>query len=248
MPDATLPVSNTSGGTGGKSLGARIAGIVFSPYDTYADVAARPRVIGALLFVLALNVATFAVFSASQRGREMALDQAIRVMETFTRQIPDEVYAQMEDRMLNGNMIFPTVSQAVFWPIILAALAGVLFVVFNVLLGYESTYKHVLAVVVHSSILLALQALFIFPIMYFKQSMSPPASLTVFMPFLAEESFLARFLGAFDLFRLWWVANLSIGIGVLYKKRTGPIFTGFLAVYVVIALAVATVAAILSGL
>src|SRR5262245_10528305 len=174
MTDTTPPAPSTAAAIGGKSLAARIAGVVFSPYDTYADVAARPRVIGALLFVLVLNLASFGIFSSSQRGREMALDQAVRVMETFTRQIPDEVYAQMEDRMLHGNMVFPMVGQAVFWPIVLATLAGVLYVVFNVLLGYDSTYKRVFAVVVHSSILLALQALFIFPIMYFKQSMSAP--------------------------------------------------------------------------
>jgi hypothetical protein len=102
--------------------------------------------------------------------------------------------------------------------------------------------------VVHSAILLSLQALFIFPIMYLKQSMDSPTSLTVFTPFLDEESFLARFLGVFDLFRLWWVANLSIGISVLYKQRLGPIFTSLLAVYVVIALLWATAAAILSGM
>jgi hypothetical protein len=246
MAETTAPAPSSA--TTGKGLAARILGVVFSPYDTYADVAARPRMLGALLFVLALNLAAFGVFSSSQRGREMALDQAIRTMETFNVQITDEMYAGMEDSMINGNMIFPMISQAVFWPIIMAAMAGLLFVVFNVLLGYESTFKHVFAVVVYSSVLLSLQQLFIFPMMYLKQSMASPTSLTVFMPFLDEESFAARFLGVFDLFRLWWLANLSIGIAVLYKKRMGPIFMSLLVVYVVIALVWATAGAILSGM
>jgi len=32
--------------TKGKSLPARVAGVIFSPRATYADVAARPRVLG----------------------------------------------------------------------------------------------------------------------------------------------------------------------------------------------------------
>ena len=57
----------------------------------------------------------------------------------------------------------------------------------------------------------------------------------------------ARFLGAIDLFLLWWVVNLAIGLGVLYKRRTGPIATGMLITFVAIALVVAAVRAALSG-
>ena len=39
--------------TGSKSLMARIAGVIFSPRAAYADVAARPRVFGALVVVMA---------------------------------------------------------------------------------------------------------------------------------------------------------------------------------------------------
>jgi hypothetical protein len=82
---------------------------------------------------------------------------------------------------------------------------------------------------------------------YLKESMANPTSLAVFMPFLDESSFVARLVGAIDLFRLWWIVNLSIGIGVLYKKRTSPIVWSMLAVYAVIALIIAAAGAALSG-
>jgi hypothetical protein len=77
--------------------------------------------------------------------------------------------------------------------------------------------------------------------------MSSPTSLFVFFPFLDETGVLARFLGIIDLFRLWWLANLAIGLGVLFKKRVGPIFTGFLILYGVIAVVYAGVSAFFSG-
>jgi hypothetical protein len=43
------------------------------------------------------------------------------------------------------------------------------------------------------------------------------------------------------------MVNLAIGLGVLYKRRTGPIAVGMLAVYLAIALIVAGVKTALSG-
>jgi hypothetical protein len=43
------------------------------------------------------------------------------------------------------------------------------------------------------------------------------------------------------------LVNLGIGLGVLYKRRTGPIATGLLIVYLVIVLVVAAVRSALSG-
>jgi hypothetical protein len=45
-----------------------------------------------------------------------------------------------------------------------------------------------------------------------------------------------RFLGAIDLVLVWWIITLSIGLAVLYRRRTGGIAMTLLAIYVVIAL------------
>jgi hypothetical protein len=65
------------------------------------------------------------------------------------------------------------------------------------------------------------------------------ANLGIFVPMLEETGFVAKFLGSIDLFLVWWIVSLSIGIGVLYKRRTGGIATSLLGLYAVIALIVA---------
>ena len=65
------------------------------------------------------------------------------------------------------------------------------------------------------------------------------ASLDVFVPMFEETSFVARFLGGIDLFFIWWIVSVSIGLGVLYKRRTGGIATTLLGIYVLIVLIVA---------
>ena len=56
---------------------------------------------------------------------------------------------------------------------------------------------------------------------------------------LDESSFLAKFLGTIDLFIVWWVVVLAIGLAVLFKRKTGPIAAGLFIVYGVIAVIVA---------
>ena len=64
--------------TGSKSLPARIVGVLLAPRATYADIAARPRVLGALAFVLAVLVAATFVFLSTEVGQQATLDNVSR--------------------------------------------------------------------------------------------------------------------------------------------------------------------------
>jgi hypothetical protein len=96
-------------------------------------------------------------------------------------------------------------------------------------------------------VILALGAVFVLPLDYARETLSSPATLSVFLPFLEENSFVARFLGSIDLVRVWWFVSLSIGLGVLYRRRTGPIAVTLLTVYAAIALVIAAIQSAVSG-
>jgi hypothetical protein len=85
----------------------------------------------------------------------------------------------------------------------------------------------------------ALQSLLIWPFNYVRESASSPTNLSVFFPMLDEGSFLASMLGVIDLFILWWVIVLAIGLAVLYRRQTAPIAWSLIAVYGAIAVGVA---------
>ncbi|MCU0256647.1 MAG: YIP1 family protein, partial [Vicinamibacterales bacterium] len=128
-----------------------------------------------------------------------------------------------------------------------ALFAGLLFGVFSGALGGQASFKQVFAVLAHTSVLSLLQALFVTPMNYARESLSSATSLGVFLPMLPEGSFLANFLGAIDLFILWSLALTAIGLAVLYRRKTAPIFISLVAAYAVIALAIAAVKAALGG-
>jgi hypothetical protein len=232
--------------TGSRSLPARIAGVIFSPRAAYADVAARPRVFGALAFVLAvIMTATFA-FLSTEVGQQASLDNQVRQWESFGRTVNDAQYAQME-RMAPYSRYFAAVFQLIVTPMLALIVAGLAFAVFNVAFGGDATFTQVFAIVVHSGAILIVQALFSLPLAYARESLAGATNLGVFFPFLDEGSFPALVLGSIDLFLIWWMVSLAIGLGVLYRRRTGPIATTLLVIYVTIGLMIAAIKTASSG-
>jgi len=243
MPQTAAPAVS---GTAAKGFPARILGVIFTPRAAYADVAARPAWLGAMLVVLALTGGSTFAFLSTEIGKNAMLDQQRQTMESFGVKLNEQAMQRMEEGAARAPY-FAVISQAVLLPVAALAVAGIALAVFNALLGGDARFKQVFAIVVFSGVILALGAIFVLPLDYARETMSSPTTLSVFLPFLEENSFLARFLGAIDLIRVWWFVSLSIGLAVLYRKRTGPIAVTMLVVYAVIALVVAAVQSALSG-
>ena len=243
MPQTVAPAVS---GTAAKSFPARILGVIFAPRATYADVAARPAWLGAMLVVLVLTGGSTFAFLSTEIGKNAMLDQQRQTMESFGVKLNEQAMQRMEEGAGRAPY-FAVISQAVFLPVAALAVAGIALAVFNAVLGGDARFKQVYAIVVFSGVILALGAIFVLPLDYARETMSSPTTLSVFLPFLEENSFLARFLGSIDLIRVWWFVSLSIGLAVLYRKRTGPIAVTMLVVYAVIALVVAAIQSALSG-
>lgn len=243
---AQTPQAAGTGSDASRGLAARALGVIFSPRATYADVAARPRILGAVILVLTISVAAQTAFLMTEVGQDALFRQQIDTMESFRVRITDQMY----DRMEQGLAYAPYTAAAftlVIFPLVWAIIAGLILAVFNLALGGEGTFQQAYAVVVHSAILIALQQLFISPLNYARQSMSSPTSLGVFFRFLDEDTFLARLLGGIDLFFIWLTISLAIGVGVLYKRKTTPIALTMLALYFSVVLVVAAIRTALGG-
>jgi hypothetical protein len=229
-----------------KRLAARIVGVLTSPRDTYAHVAAHPRWFGVLAVIVLVGcTGTFALLS-TEVGKTAAVDQQVRLMESFGIRLTDAQYARIEQRMDQARYSGAIV-QAIALPLAALVIAGIAFGIFNALAGGDATFPQVFAIVCHSGVLIALAQIFGLPLAYARESLSSPTNLAIFLPFLDESSFGARLLGTIDLFQIWWIVSLSIGLGVLYRKPTARIATTMLVVYAVIAIVLAAIRTALSG-
>ena len=223
-----------------KSLPARVAGILFAPRATYAAVAAQPRWLGVFLTVFVVSASAATALMATETGRNALVDRQIAQQESFGRKMTQEQIDRLENfsrYYVYGAPVIQLVSLSIAGVVI----SGIAFAVFNAMLGADATFTQVFAIVAHSGVILAALSLFTTPLAYARQSMSSATNLAVFLPFLDESSFVARMLGSIDLVFIWWMLSLAIGLGVLYRKRTGPIATTMFAVYAAIAVIIAAI-------
>lgn len=217
----------------------RYFGVLVSPRNTYAAVARRPRWIGIMAITLAINAASYYVMFSSEEmqdamyaqatARGNMSDQQLNAIETFLPRLP---------AIIVGFIL-------VAGPIFTAIVAGILMLIFSTLMGGSATFKQVYSTVAHAAVVSSLSGVISAALILagaMANGTSPPgANLAVFVPTLDETSFIVKLLGAIDLILVWWLFSLSIGLGVLYKRRTGGIAFSLLCVYAVIAVIIAFV-------
>lgn len=229
-----------------QSLPARVLGVLISPRATYAGVAARPRWFGVLALIVVIGAIGIYTFMSTDIGKQAMLDQQVRMMESFGMKVSDAAYQKLEEG-LGRAAITGAIGQAVGFPIAGLIVAGIMLAIFNAVMGGNASFAQVFAIVSHSAVVLALAQLFGLPLAYARETMSGATNLGVFLPFLDDASFPARFLGSIDLFYIWWMVSLAIGLGVLYRRRTTPIAVTMLIVYACIALVVAAARTAVAG-
>jgi len=230
-----LPVADSKG----PGLIARLIGVIFSPRATYQAVVARPRALGALVITVGIMAVTEGVFFTTPVMQEVLMDMQVKTIESFGVNISDQMYDQMEKGIARAAYTTP-LSLVIGIPIVAAICAGIIMAIWGMLMGGTGSFRQVYAILAHSGVIFALSVLFAMPLSYAIHRMAG-ANLGVFMPMLEETSFLARFLGAIDLFFVWWCVNVAIGVGVLFKRKTFGIAGTFVGLYVAVALVLAII-------
>ena len=204
----------------------------------FRSVVVEPKWFGALA-VTTLLVAFFtALPMMTEAGRQATLDQQVATMKSLGFEVTDQMYEGME----RGAARLPYTTAAsvlVISPIFALIVAGLLFAVFNAAMGGEASFKQVYSVIAHAGVISALGAVFSGAINYVRGATGSVANLGALLPMLPEKSFAGNLLGMIDVFLVWYVVVLAIGLAVLYRRRTQPIALALLGVYAVIAVAVA---------
>lgn len=204
----------------------RVIGIITAPKAMFEKVVQTPRIIGILAFSAFVMGASQAAFVATERGQQASIDFQTQQQEKFyktfgitpSQEVLDASATRMQ-RMAPYQKYISFVNFFVGLPIGLLIFGGILFVVFNVIMGGSATFKQVLAVLAHSSIVSALGFVFGMVIAFSSGRISTsPANLGLLLPMLPEGSFAANLFGSLDVFGLWGTIVTAIGLGVLYKR------------------------------
>jgi hypothetical protein len=228
-------------------LPARIAGVITSPRATLTAVALEPRWAGVLILSFLVTTLCSAALLETEVGRLALLDQWDRTAAAFGQNVDDAQYSALEDASSNGTA-YAVISSLASGPLLTFAVASVLFLVFRTALsGAAATFRQVVAVVAHAGVILALRQVIAAPVNYARESLASPMTMTVFLPMLDEASPIARFFSIVDLFVVWWLAVLAVGMSVLSGRPTRTLFVMFIGAYIVLALLMVLAMAVTGG-
>jgi hypothetical protein len=240
MPHTTM----TGAPAAPMNLPARFIGIVTAPKETFQSVVAHPRWLGMMVVCTVLIAACAALPMTTDAGKEATLRQQVEGMESFGMTVSDQQY----EGMRRGMAIAPYTTAGavlVFTPLMTVVFAGIMYLAFNVMMGGDATFKQLFAVFAHASVISTLAQLFTGPLNYFRGAVTSATNLAVLLPMIDPKSFVGRVLSMTDLFLIWYVLVLAIGLAVLYRRKTQPIA---LTLYGVYAAGVLVIAAVMSAL
>ena len=225
------------------SLPVRIAGVLRAPRRTFEAIARAPRWADVLIVSFLATAPLTAVVLQTEVGHLALLDRLERTATAFGQRVDDAQYARLE-RVSEHGAAYAIVTSLVSGPLLAAGLSAVLFVVFRAVAGGGATFHQVLAVVSHAGVILALRQLLTAPVTYLRETLASPLTLNLFFSMLDEASPLARFAGIVDFLVIWWVVVLAIGASVLYRRPFRRLALAFVGVYLLLAVALGVVMAI----
>jgi hypothetical protein len=207
-------------------------------------------------------------FLRTEVGRQALVDQWERTAIAFGQPVDDASYAFMEETAASSSfsVLYAGATALANGPALVIAISGLLFFVLNRRNGEDlggphgtdpgnhrgadpsgPRYLHLLAVVSYAGVILALRQVIATPVDYVRESIASPTTLVQFFTVLNDASPLARFLGVIDLFVVWWIVVLAIGVSVLYQRPTRRLALAFTSAYVALALLAALAMAVSGG-
>jgi len=202
----------------------RMVGVFVSPGATFEAVRARVSVADWLVpLILVMIVSTVSVYM-------------------LTPLMDEEMNAALKDAGEHAQAIgrVSTVISATFGvAIMLFVLAAILLGLARLVLGGETTYRHVLAVSSYGLLVNIPSAIVTIPLMIAKESMEVQVGLGLLLPDSMAESFLASFLNTLSVFSVWQCALTAIGLGIVSGISTKKAAIGVFVLFILYALGAA---------
>ena len=184
---------------------------------------------------------------ATDVGQVALVDQWERTALAFGQPVDDARYSEMQN-LSRYWMPYAAAMSVLRIPVAATAIAGVLYGVLAARgRGRRVAFNQLLAVAAHAAVILAVRDVVAAPLNYMRESLASPITLTGLFGVLDEASPLARFFALIDVFMVWWIVVLAIGVAFLTRTRVRLAATTLIGAYMGIAVLLAGTMALLGG-
>ena len=224
----------------------RVTGVLVHPRATMAEVVRHPAFITTWTVVLLVVAVCGGLLLSTPVGQQALVDERVRVTEALGGRVDDATYNGLQNDppvsiyLTSGGrlLVAPPVTVAV-------ALGLMVLARLDQGGGGRVTFVTALAIVVHATVVLAVQQVVFTPLHYAYESLTSPTNVAGLLRLFDEGSWPQQLLGAVDVFGLWWMWLLAVGVAAATGRPARRYIWKLLAVYVGVAMIVAAVFAVL---
>ena len=223
----------------------RVTGVLRHPRAVMAEVVQHPAFITTWVLVLLVVAVCGGLLLSTPIGQQALVDERVRVTEALGGRVDDATYDRLRSDppvsiyLTSGGRLLLTPPVTILMAAGLMALAR-----FD---GARVTFVTALAIAVHATVVLAVQQVVAAPLHYVNESLTSPTNLAGMLRMFDEGSAPARLLGTIDVFGLWWMWLLAVGLAAATGRPARQYIWRLLAVYVGVAALVAAVFALLGS-
>jgi hypothetical protein len=210
-----------------------------------AEVVRHPAFITTWVVVLLVAAVCGGLLLSTPIGQQALVDERVRVTEALGGRVDDAAYDRLKSSppvsiyLTSGGRLLLTP------PVTLLVAAGLLALArFD---GARVRFVTALAIAVHATVVLALQQVVAAPLHYVNESLTSPTNLAGVLRLFDEGSVPARLFGAIDVFGLWWMWLLGVGLSAATGRPARRYIWRLLAVYLGVAALVAAVFMVSGG-
>lgn len=216
------PEEQTMGGA------SKVLNIFFEPKRVFESLKIKPTWLVPFIIVALLGMGFFYFTFPFLMNQQV---ERIMENERIPEQQKESIVEQIKEK------VHPPLWQMAIAPagtlVALVVVTAVLFLLFNVLLGGDSTFRRVFSVYCYSN-LIAIPAMIVkFPLIMTKRTLDIQTSLAVLLSPDSKGTFVHSVLSSFDIFTIWQVILVSLGLGVMYKYSTQKVLTAVVILWII---------------
>lgn len=209
----------------------RFVGVFVSPGKTFEWLAKEPRWVGALVLA-----AVFAVVSQILIPADL-MEATMRT--TMIEQGQDMTDEQIE-RFVGISRMFGPVFGVIAVGLITLLAAGLVTGLFAFLMGDNGTFKQYFSATAHAFLISGLGTLVVTPLRVISRDLQLVVGPGSVLGGMLGDGYLSNFFRFIDVFMIWALAVLAIGVTKIDPKRDfATAFAGLMAVYLIVMAGVA---------
>lgn len=231
------------------SILSNIINIYLAPnkvFETVKDFDFKKAMIPLLILAI---VGVLSFWAIQDLVNEYGYEKAVTYIENLDRLTDEQKVEQIEkiDEKMSGPQIGGYISSMLGIPIrvLLMTLVGLL--IGNTFMGGSAKYGQLLNVTAWAYMIAILEAIVKIPLMLSKWSLEVYTGLGV-LGIGAKGTFINYLFAGIDIFSIWRIVIIAIGMGIVYNKKTKPYIIAMLMAWFVLRLISAGFSSFFGGL